>query len=209
MAKIVRGEKRKPFGTNATPTEKAAVYALLKASAKGTLDFSAPISTLFTTATTTAAAESQDATAFLFHPSLTRPFPNPTLQKRPLPSLLDVRKRKAQKDALTRLLHKQRKVDAAVFARPFSPTTEALLSLNILKSHPAFVPDFTPTNVTAVQQPTLPQPPALPKLPGVSATTVTATAAQQRRRRSAAPATTATAATTVALLSSLYPNAQA
>lgn len=203
MAKIVRGEKRKPFGTNATPTEKAAVYALLKASAKGTLDFSAPISTLFTTA----AAESQDATAFLFHPALIRPFPNPTLQKRPLPSLLDVRKRKAQKDALTRLLHKQRKVDAAIFARPFSPTIEALLSFNTLKSHPAFVPDFTPTVATAVQQPTLPPPLPLPKLPGVSAT-ATATAAQQRRRRSAAPATAATAAT-VALLSSLYPNAQA
>lgn len=208
MAKIVRGEKRKPFGTNATPTEKAAVYALLKASAKGTLDFSAPISTLFTTAT--AAAESQDTTAFLFHPSLTRPFPNPTLQKRPLPSLLDARKRKAQKDALTRLLHKQRKVDAAIFARPFSPTTEALTLQTALACHPAFVPDFTPVNTTAVQQPTLPSPALpLPKLPGVSATTATVIAAQQRRRRSAAPATTATAAATVALLSSLYPNAQA
>jgi len=208
MAKIVRGEKRKPFGTNATPTEKAAVYALLKASAKGTLDFSAPISTLFTTATTTA-AESQDATAFLFHPALIRPFPNPTLQKRPLPSLLESRKRKAQKDALTRLLHKQRKVDAAVFARPFSPTTEALTLQTALARHPCLVPDFNPTNATIVQQPTLPSPALpLPKLPGVSASApATATAPRQRGRRSAAPATAPAAATTVALLSSLYPQA--
>lgn len=201
MAKIVRGEKRKPFGTNATPTEKAAVYAFLKASAKGTLDFSAPISTLFTTAT--AAAESQDATAFLFHPSLTRPFPNPTLQKRPLPSLLESRKRKAQKDALTRLLHKQRKVDAAVFARPFSPTTEALTLQTALARHPCLVPDFTPVNTTAVQQPTLPTP--LPALPGTSANN---RQQQQKlgRRSVAAPASPKAAATTVALLSSLYPS---
>lgn len=194
MAKIVRGQPRTRLVTNATAEERIAIKAFLRASQKNLVlpsDFSSPSTT-------------QDRLSFLTHPAIVRPYRHESLQKPPLLSLLDVRKRKAQNDAFTRLLRKQRKTDAAVFAKPFFPKQENAA----LVSHPCFVSDFTlqqPTPTVAATTVAA----AIPTLPGFSKTPVKRQPSKGRKgQRPRVPRpSTAALNLTEALLSQLYPQA--
>lgn len=198
MAKIVRGQPRTRLVTNATAEERIAIKAFLRASQKNLVlpsDFPSPSTT-------------QDRLSFLTHPAILRPYRHESLQKPPLLSLLDVRKRKAQNDAFTRLLRKQRKTDAAVFARPFFPKQENAA----LVSHPCFVSDFTlqqPTPTVATVDATVAAIPTLPgfsKTPAVNKRQKPSKGRKGQRPRVPRPSTAALNLTE-ALLSQLYPQA--